>query len=83
MLTQLLYQVFDWLFGCLTMALLARFLMQWARAPFRNPLGAFVIAITDWAVKPLRRVLPGPKGLTEVLAELGVAPARAPASKPR
>ena len=62
MLTQLLYQVFDWLFGFLTMALLARFLMQWARAPFRNPLGAFVIAITDWAVKPTRRLIPSAFG---------------------
>ena len=62
MLTQLLYQVFDWLFGFFTMALLARFLMQWARAPFRNPLGAFVIAITDWAVKPTRRLIPSAFG---------------------
>ena len=33
------------------------------RAPFRNPLGQAVIALTDWIVKPLRRVLPGFKGL--------------------
>ena len=38
---------------------LLRFLMQWARAPFRNPLGQFVIAASDWAVLPLRRVIPG------------------------
>ena len=38
---------------------LLRFLMQWARAPFRNPLGQFVIAASDWAVVPLRRVIPG------------------------
>lgn len=62
MLAQLLYQVFDWLFGFFTMALLARFLMQWARAPFRNPLGQFVIAITDWAVKPARRLIPSALG---------------------
>jgi YggT family protein len=37
--------------------------MQAMRAPFRNPLGQAVIALTDWIVKPLRRVLPGYKGL--------------------
>ena len=40
-----------------------RFVMQWLRAPFRNPLGQAVIALTDWIVKPLRRVLSGWKGI--------------------
>ncbi|MCX7169525.1 MAG: YggT family protein [Proteobacteria bacterium] len=62
MLAQLLYQILDWLFGFFTLALLARFFMQWARAPFGNPLGEFVIAITDWAVKPARRLIPGAFG---------------------
>ena len=47
---------------------LLRFVMQWLRAPFRNPLGQAVVALTDWAVKPLRRVLPGCKGLDWVHA---------------
>ncbi|HTH95295.1 MAG TPA: YggT family protein [Rhodocyclaceae bacterium] len=38
---------------------LIRFMMQWVRAPFRNPLGRFIFALSDWAVVPLRRVLPG------------------------
>ena len=63
MLTQLLFQILDWLFGFITMALLARVLMQWARAPFRNPLGQFVIAVTDWAVIPVRRLVPSALGL--------------------
>ena len=37
--------------------------MQWLRAPFRNPLGQAVVALTDWAVKPVRRVVPGYKGI--------------------
>jgi YggT family protein len=37
--------------------------MQAMRAPFRNPLGQAVIALTDWIVKPLRRIFPGYKGL--------------------
>ena len=42
---------------------LLRFMMQWLRAPFRNPLGQAVIALTDWLIKPLRRVIPGRAGL--------------------
>jgi YggT family protein len=63
MLIQILIFVLDAVCGFLTMALLARFAMQWARAPFRNPLGQFVVAITDWMVRPLRRVIPGLFGL--------------------
>jgi len=63
MLMQLLMQILDWLFGFITMALLARVLMQWTRAPFRNPLGQFVIAVTDWAVIPARRLIPSVLGV--------------------
>jgi len=48
--------------GFLSTALLARFLMQAARVPFRNPLGQFVIAVTDWMVVPARRVIPAAWG---------------------
>jgi YggT family protein len=37
---------------------LMRFWMHALRAPFRNPIGQFVVALTDWAVAPLRRVVP-------------------------
>src|SRR4051812_22211926 len=43
--------------------LLARFHFQWLRAPFRNPAGEFVVATTNWAVKPARRLIPGMAGL--------------------
>jgi YggT family protein len=49
-------------FGLLVYAVLLRFLMQVMRAPFRNPLGQAVAALTDWAVKPVRRILPGYRG---------------------
>jgi len=62
MLAQLFYQVLDWLFGFFTLALLARFAMQWTRASFRNPLGQFVVAVTDWAVVPVRRLIPSAFG---------------------
>ena len=53
----------DVCFGLFTYALLLRFVMQTLRAPFRNPVGQAVIALTDWIVKPLRKLLPGFKGL--------------------
>ena len=49
----------DVVFGLFTYALLLRLVMQLMRAPFRNPLGQAVMALTDWIVKPLRKVLPG------------------------
>jgi YggT family protein len=39
-------------------ALLLRLYMNWAGMPSRNPLAQFVYALTDWVVRPLRRVLP-------------------------
>ncbi|MGH8802942.1 MAG: YggT family protein [Casimicrobiaceae bacterium] len=53
----------DVAFGLVTYALLLRFVMQILRAPFRNPVGQAVIALTDWAVRPLRRLLPGLRGI--------------------
>lgn len=46
-------------FDLFTVALLLRFFMQWARAPLRNPLSDFLNALTDWMVRPARRVIPG------------------------
>lgn len=42
----------------LTLLFLLRFFMQLFRAPFNNPLTHMVIALTDFAVKPVRRVIP-------------------------
>lgn len=42
-------------FGAL---LLLRAYMNWLGMPGRNPLAQFVYVITDWFVRPLRRVLP-------------------------
>ena len=73
MLDQALRFLLDTVFGIVTYAFLLRFVMQWLRAPFRNPLGQAVMALTDWAAKPVRRVIPGFRGLdgsTLVLAWL-------------
>ena len=50
-------------FGLLTLTLLLRFFLQWVRAPYRNPLADFVNALTDFMVRPARRVLPGLWGI--------------------
>ncbi|SIR23091.1 YggT family protein [Aromatoleum tolulyticum] len=63
MLGNVLLLVLDTAFGFITLMLLARFFMQWQRVSFRNQVGAFVVATTDWVVRPLRRVIPGVLGL--------------------
>jgi len=73
MLDQALSFLLDTVFSIITYGFLLRFVMQWLRAPFRNPLGQAVVALTDWAAKPLRRMIPGFRGLdtsTLVLAWL-------------
>jgi len=44
-------------------AVLLRFMMQLFRVPFRNPFAQFIVALTDFSIKPLRRVVPGLFGL--------------------
>ena len=50
-------------FGLLVYALLLRFYMQVLRAPFRNPVGQLVAALTNWIVIPARRAIPGLAGI--------------------
>ena len=63
----MLIQIANLLIGTLGTAfiylLLLRFHMQWLQAPFRNPVGELVAALTNWAVLPARRVVPGLLGL--------------------
>lgn len=42
---------------------LLRFMMQLARVSFTGQIGDFVIKLTNWAVKPLRRIVPGVAGV--------------------
>ncbi|NTV68935.1 MAG: YggT family protein [Azonexaceae bacterium] len=41
---------------------LLRFMMQAMRVSFAGQIGDFVVKLTNWAVKPLRRVIPGVGG---------------------
>jgi len=63
MLNQILRFLLDTVFGFIVFVLLARFYLQLLRAPFRNPLGQFVTALTNWLVLPVRRLVPGMFGL--------------------
>jgi YggT family protein len=63
MLTNLLLLILEAVSGFFVVLLLARFYMQWLRVSFRNQLGRFVVAVTDWIVQPARRVVPGVYGL--------------------
>lgn len=63
MLDQAAKLILDVAFGIVVYSLLVRFLMQLLRAPFRNPIGQAIMALTDWIVKPLRRLLPGFRGI--------------------
>lgn len=47
------------LFDLAASAFWLRFYMQWARVPFHNPFAQFVVKVTNFAVRPLRRVVPG------------------------
>jgi YggT family protein len=50
-------------FGFYILAVLLRFLLQWARADFYNPLVQFLVKLTNPLLIPLRRVIPGLMGL--------------------
>jgi YggT family protein len=73
LLTGALIFLVETVFGLFVVTLLLRFYLQWARAPIRNPLSEFLRALTDFMVRPARRVVPGLWGLdlaTFVLAWL-------------
>lgn len=59
MLAQALAFLLDAIASIFILAALLRFWMQAFRAPARNPIAYFTMALTDWAVRPLRRVVPG------------------------
>lgn len=50
-------------FGLYILVVIVRFLMQSARVDFYNPISQAIVTITDPAVKPLRRFIPGVYGV--------------------
>ena len=63
MLTNLLLLILEAVTGFFVFLLLVRFYMQWLRVSFRNQLGRFVVTVTDWLVRPARKIIPGLFGL--------------------
>ena len=57
MIYQMLSMVLDVIAGLVAGTCLLRLAMQVQRIPFNQPLGRFVLAMTDWIVLPLRRVV--------------------------
>ncbi len=55
----------------LAIAFLLRFVMQALRVPFSNPFSQFVVAVTDFAVRPARRFIPGWGGVDWASLTLG------------
>jgi len=59
--------------GLFTLAVLLRFYLQLTNAPFHNQFSQAVVSLTNFAVRPLRRIIPSWSGLdlsTLVLAFL-------------
>jgi len=59
MIAQILLIILEAVYWILVPAALLRFYMQLLSLPFRNPIGQFVRAVTDWIILPLRRVFKG------------------------
>lgn len=53
----------DTFFNLYILAVLLRFLMQWVRADFYNPISQFLIKVTNPVLRPLRRIIPGLGGV--------------------
>ena len=58
-MNQALIFLLETLLGLFSLALLLRFFLQAVRASARNPLSQFLAALTDFIVRPVRRVIPG------------------------
>lgn len=51
------------LFGLYITLVAIRFLLQWAKADFYNPISQFVVKLTSPVLRPLRQVIPGYAGM--------------------
>ncbi len=63
MFTEIALFLLDTIFTLFGMALLLRLWMQLTRLPTRNPVSQGVFQVTDWLVRPLRRIIPGLGGI--------------------
>ncbi|SER35869.1 YggT family protein [Nitrosomonas sp. Nm51] len=63
MTNQIIIFLIDTILGLFSLALLLRFYFQLLRVPYYNNIAQFLIAVTDFIVRPARRFIPGWKGL--------------------
>jgi YggT family protein len=63
MLANVLAFLVQTLGNLLAIAFLLRFVMQVLRVPFSNPFAQFIVAMTNFAVRPLRKIVPGWGGM--------------------
>lgn len=50
-------------FGLYILVVMLRFLLQWVRADFYNPISQFLVKATNPPLLPLRRIIPGVAGI--------------------
>ncbi len=53
----------DVIFGFVILIVMLRFLLQWTRADFYNPISQFIVKISTPMLKPFRRFIPGMGGI--------------------
>ncbi len=51
------------LFGLYILVVMLRFILQWVRADFYNPVSQFIVKATQPPLQPLRRLIPGTRGV--------------------
>jgi len=62
-MSQTLWLLLETLASLLASACVLRAYLNWIGLGARNPIGQFVIAVTDWLVRPLRSVLPATRSI--------------------
>jgi YggT family protein len=63
MFTQALLYLLDTLLGLFTIAVLLRFYLQLTGAPYYNPVSQAVVSVTNFLVRPVRRLIPAWRSL--------------------
>ena len=63
MTSQILIFLLNTILGLFSLALLLRFYFQLLRVPFYHSVSQFLIAVTDFIVRPARRIIPGWSGM--------------------
>lgn len=63
MSNQIFVFLLNTVFGFFSVALLLRFYFQLFRLPYRHPISQFLVGVTGFMVRPVRRVIPGWGGI--------------------